>query len=365
MDDPRWTATAPPEQLEACRASDILDVNHQDVFATAMSNLLSTDIAEQTFAQIIDGLPLKDVAFNLEATQYTRRDPVFTHVELCPGVLEKARMFRDSFDPRAMELRTDVLQRYQDVPARSRASKLPLLELVAVAVHTIAAELFDLDGALHKRDTPCTRYTGNESDAVSRLPPWPTVFAVYSYTDPARFPRGISDIAGYWAEDIIFGGVVLFGRGESGTGYDGIWFDSHREGVTFRIYALTEEQIESLLHFLEWEPKSQPSQQEQRPECPLPILGNDTNLTRVDPDVAIPLHNVYRDRWEKPAFWGSYGAYSFRKSGPRDELNWPEIKLRKIHTRPTRSQGGTHETFGELLAKVQEKNKKPGSGSGT
>lgn len=25
-------------------------------------------------------------------------------------------------------------------------------------------------------------------------------------------------MAGYWAEDVIFGGIVLFGRGESGTG---------------------------------------------------------------------------------------------------------------------------------------------------
>lgn len=99
---------APPQHLDTCCVSDVLDTNHQSIFAIAMSNLVSTEIAEQTFAQIIDGLPLKDVAFRLRNPEYTIRDPVFAHVELCPGVLEKTRMFRDGFNPKAMELRTDV-----------------------------------------------------------------------------------------------------------------------------------------------------------------------------------------------------------------------------------------------------------------
>lgn len=108
MEDTRWVTVAPPEHLDCCRVSDVLDANHQRLFATAIWNLLSTDLAEQNFAQIIDGLPLKDVAFSLENPEYTRRDPVFTHVELCPGVLENTRMFRDSFNPRTLELRKDV-----------------------------------------------------------------------------------------------------------------------------------------------------------------------------------------------------------------------------------------------------------------
>lgn len=107
-DNSRWATVAPPEHVETCCVSDVLDTNHQSIFATAMSNLLSTEIAEQTFAQIIDGLPLKDVAFSLRTHEYTRRDPVFSHVELCPGVLERTRMLRDAFDPRTMKMRPDV-----------------------------------------------------------------------------------------------------------------------------------------------------------------------------------------------------------------------------------------------------------------
>lgn len=109
MDDPsRWAAVATPDHVDSCCVCEVLDPNHQNVFATAMSNLLSTEIAEQTFAQIIDGLPLKDVAFNMRMREYTRDDPVFSHVELCPGVLERTRMLRDTFDPKLMRLRTDV-----------------------------------------------------------------------------------------------------------------------------------------------------------------------------------------------------------------------------------------------------------------
>ncbi|KAL2272412.1 hypothetical protein FJTKL_06580 [Diaporthe vaccinii] len=129
-DNSRWATVAPPEHVDTCCVSDVLDTNHQSIFATAMSNMLSTEIAEQRSAQIIDGLPLKDVAFSLRTHEYTRYDPVFSHHKLCPGVLENTRELRDDFDPKAMELRTDVLQRYQEVPAGSQASKLPLLELV-------------------------------------------------------------------------------------------------------------------------------------------------------------------------------------------------------------------------------------------
>lgn len=264
-----------------------------------------------------------------------------------------------------------VLERYQEIPAGSRASKLPLLELIVVAVHTIAVELFELDEGSHRRDTPCTSYKDGE---VPRIKPWPTMFAVRAYTNTKQFSRGVADVAGYWAEDIIFGGVVLFGRGESGIGvsgsslaksrqgccisdmhfhtvqHDGVWFDSHRIGVTYRIYALTDKQLESLLHFLEWEPKPQVGQQAERPECPLPILGGDENLTRVDPEVAMPLHNIFRDRWEQAISWGSYSEYKMVvKSRPSDAFNYPEIKKKRRMPTGGDSNGQPRLTLGDCM----------------
>ncbi len=36
------------------------------------------------------------------------------------------------------------------------------------------------------------------------------------YADSEQYPFGAADMAGYWLEDRVFGGVVLFDRGASG-----------------------------------------------------------------------------------------------------------------------------------------------------
>lgn len=43
----------------------------------------------------------------------------------------------------------------------------------------------------------------------------PTPFYTSSYTASNRYPNGWADVVGCWAEHHIFGGVVLFDRGES------------------------------------------------------------------------------------------------------------------------------------------------------
>jgi hypothetical protein len=45
----------------------------------------------------------------------------------------------------------------------------------------------------------------------------PTPFYHHSYLCHTQYPCGVADIVGYWAEAKLFGGVVLFDRGESGT----------------------------------------------------------------------------------------------------------------------------------------------------
>jgi hypothetical protein len=45
--------------------------------------------------------------------------------------------------------------------------------------------------------------------------PPPTAFCHRAYRYPEQYPRGLADVAGYWAESKIFGGVVVFDRGET------------------------------------------------------------------------------------------------------------------------------------------------------
>lgn len=52
---------------------------------------------------------------------------------------------------------------------------------------------------------------------LKSLPPYASLFYHADYTEHEKYPSGASDLAGFWAEDQIFGGVVLFDRGTSGT----------------------------------------------------------------------------------------------------------------------------------------------------
>lgn len=73
---------------------------HREVLARAIKNVLSTELAVFTFAQIVDGLPTADVAWD-------RRYPgIFgdhiiddVHAELCSGAMEKARELYENWDP--------------------------------------------------------------------------------------------------------------------------------------------------------------------------------------------------------------------------------------------------------------------------
>jgi hypothetical protein len=76
-----------------------LQDEHRIIFTRAISRVLATDIAEVTFAQIIDGLPLASVAEDTAGAMLPDRHPLQrTHSEFCPGVLERTQEFRTEFD---------------------------------------------------------------------------------------------------------------------------------------------------------------------------------------------------------------------------------------------------------------------------
>ena len=78
---------------------------HHSTLASALANLLSTSIAEQTYAQIVDGLPLSDV---WEKYPNDRHDPIGNHRTLCPGSLEAVESLRLGFDIDVLELDATV-----------------------------------------------------------------------------------------------------------------------------------------------------------------------------------------------------------------------------------------------------------------
>jgi hypothetical protein len=79
-----------------------LDAEHLEPLKQAMHNLLSTPIAEETYAQIVDGMPIANVY--AEDHWFYEGLPVMQHKELCLGVLEKTRSFRSQFDILSLEV---------------------------------------------------------------------------------------------------------------------------------------------------------------------------------------------------------------------------------------------------------------------
>lgn len=119
------------------------------------------------------------------------------------------------------------MQNYQNSTVGSREFNLRLVELVARSIHQIAVLLFQSDDKLHNKEHINSvvswkrepRWIGEGRRRVLEEPlePRPTLFYHVDYMDHDQYPDGMADVAGYWAEDRIFGGVAVFERGESGS----------------------------------------------------------------------------------------------------------------------------------------------------
>ena len=76
-----------------------LPKRHRDVVAQAVSNVLATESAELTFAQIIEGVPLSEIEKDSYEGSLSYQHPLHTqHAELGPGVLETMQQLRRDFD---------------------------------------------------------------------------------------------------------------------------------------------------------------------------------------------------------------------------------------------------------------------------
>ncbi len=105
-----------------------------------------------------------------------------------------------------------LIHQYQAASPGSRAFNTLLIELVARVVHQVAVWLYKQDTSRHKEDAlGLWRPDEEEKDDFPRTFP-STLFCHEWYRDYDQYPEGIADCVGYWAENRIFGGVVLFDR---------------------------------------------------------------------------------------------------------------------------------------------------------
>ena len=98
--------------------ADLGDGEHRRLLVGAIARILSTKLAEITYAQILDGLPTGDVAYEARIEPYGAHPIDHAHNELCPGMLDKARGFRDAFQPEILAFDSQVSL----IPAAERLS---------------------------------------------------------------------------------------------------------------------------------------------------------------------------------------------------------------------------------------------------
>jgi hypothetical protein len=83
---------------------DVLDSEYRNMLERAVRNVLSTEVTDLVYAQILDGLPAKKSL--RESSDYINDHPVqsLRHAEICPGYEDKAREVRNQFDLSQLQL---------------------------------------------------------------------------------------------------------------------------------------------------------------------------------------------------------------------------------------------------------------------
>lgn len=158
---------------------------------------------------------------------------------------------------------------------------------------------------------------------------YPIAFIHGSYVNVEQYPNGEADVAAYWAEAKIFGGVLLFDRGESETEVRRtstsinhlltptqcreVYLHGGSRRAPRTLFPPTTEQFEKLMVFLLGDRDGS-----AEPEVPLPIRATSENRWRWAPWDAAQ-HHIFRDKYER--FIGpTKPPTSYRSS-----FDWPEV----------------------------------------
>ncbi|KAK4205127.1 hypothetical protein QBC40DRAFT_163385 [Triangularia verruculosa] len=320
---------------------DKLDAEHRAIFVRAINNVLSTEIAIFTYAQIIDGLPIGDVAFDSRRVDIPEGHPLDAdHEELCPGAMEKAREVCPKWDPELLKFNPNVLNAFQEAPLGSKLFNTRLIELLASSLHQFGALLFQLDLCVHKGGREAIEAARNwkqpkpdwKTDVQDEdwNPPrchWPFFYNPY-YMDRDIYPEGDANIVGYWAEARILGGVAVFDRrAEESNGANttysrpnppNVYLHPNRAKVTNRITQLLDEQQQALIDFLLLEDTTKAAS-----SSPLPILVDQRNRKRFNWPDSIISHHIYRDIWERRPL--NDDEMRLQQGRPEGEIDHPEI----------------------------------------
>ncbi|KAH7154130.1 hypothetical protein DER46DRAFT_628035 [Fusarium sp. MPI-SDFR-AT-0072] len=272
---------------------DVLRTWHRQAFVQALMRVMETDVAERTFAEIIDGIPTIGSYQEFHWPQHGH--PATQHLDVCPGMIEKARQLHSDFPPTRLSFQ---------LPANSRPFHLQLFELLAVSIHQIAVYLYQQDGANHTHQD-YQKWINSPRDACQ----WdghghPTAFCHTFYLAVELYPNGDADTVGYWAEAKIFGGVFVFDRGESDSECNELYLHSGRRAGPFTLLPLTTDQSERLVDFLLGE-----TEEPAASRSPLPFTVTSEN----------PRYNIFHNKYKRSV------QPTKPTGGVKSAVDWPGI----------------------------------------
>ena len=95
---PERVSDSPPPPPGRHAPLDILDEEHLQTLRRAILNVLSTDVAELTYAQLLDGLPTRRSLSESYLPMLDHPVHKLGHDKLCGGFLDEARDLRSNVD---------------------------------------------------------------------------------------------------------------------------------------------------------------------------------------------------------------------------------------------------------------------------
>lgn len=85
-------------ESEQLASLGLLNAEHMAAFRRALDNVFLTEVAENTYAEIIDGLPTRESWRDFNPWRPGHPVEELKHDKLCAGSREKARELRSDFD---------------------------------------------------------------------------------------------------------------------------------------------------------------------------------------------------------------------------------------------------------------------------
>ncbi|OJD10724.1 hypothetical protein AJ78_08342 [Emergomyces pasteurianus Ep9510] len=276
----------------------LADLDHAKaaILKRVLSTVLCSRTTKDVFAQVIDGLPIKST---YELT-ITRRYELLSRMEPSQRSRLLSGQFCSSselFDSLNLNARTAEL--YQMAPLYSQTFNLYLLELVAVAVHDLAATLFH---RFHPDGEPRLERVNEPSSQQQQQ--GPISLSTMCYLRRNIYPRGVCDVVGYWAEAHVFARKTSRTDFASKSAFASQCYAAYvHPPYPADMFQLVDHQIEQFAAL---------ASQQKNDTCILPFICS-PGARKLNPNYAFLNLNIYRDRYERQLSPIPRGGYCVRR----------------------------------------------------